>query len=159
VLREALRDPIWDGDSYVAGPLAVAQVELGWLTGTIDRVPPAVSTAVQLATESGHTAIQGELTVYLRRAGHAVPAPAGVSGPWALSLAGRWREAAAAWQELGERYEEAVELAWSGDDQARAAGLRVLTGVRATATVARVLARERRLGAHPVRSRRGGLTR
>ena len=62
-------------------------------------------------------------------------------GPWAAGLAGRPREAAAAWQELGERYEQAVEQAWSADGRMRAAGLDILKDLGATATVARLLAR------------------
>lgn len=139
-LDEAMRDPRWAGDSYVAGPLAVAKVEVGWLTRAIGGVPPAVRTALDLAASSRHTAMQAELCVYLRRAGHDVPAPPHVPGPWAPALAGRWREAAVAWKELGERYEHAVELAWSGEDaHARAAGLDVLRHLGATATVACVL--------------------
>jgi tetratricopeptide (TPR) repeat protein len=142
VLDEALRDPMGAGDSYVAGPLAVAQVEVGWLTGTLDGVPPAVWKAMEMAVDSGHTAIQGELSVYLRRAGHELTVHADVPGPWAPALAGRWREAAAAWKELGDRYEQAVEMAWSGeDDQARAAGLGILKDLGANATASRVLAR------------------
>jgi glycine/D-amino acid oxidase-like deaminating enzyme len=63
----------------------------------------------------------GELTGYLRRAGcpsaPAVCVTGEVPGPWAAALAGRWREAAADWRSLGERYEEAVELALSDDDR------------------------------------------
>src|SRR6266568_723760 len=92
----------------------------GWLTGTIEEVPPAVWKAFELATDAGHTAMQTELCGYLRRAGHDVTAPDDVPGPWALSLAGRSREAAAAWGKLG-----------------------------ATATVARVLARRALTGRVP----------
>jgi DNA-binding SARP family transcriptional activator/tetratricopeptide (TPR) repeat protein len=138
VLDEALRDPVWTGDSHVAGPLAVAQVEVGWLTGTLDPVPPSVWGALTLAADSRHTAIQGELCAYLRRAGHDVAAPADAPGPWALALAGRRREAAAAWRALGERYEQALELVWSGEDRARATGLDILGDLGATATLARV---------------------
>ncbi len=139
ILDEALRDPALTGDSYVAGPLAVAQAELAWLDGPSAELPPAVWKAVKLAGESGHTAIQAELCGYLRRAGHQVVAPADAPGPWAPALAGRWREAAAAWQALGERYEQAVEEALSaGDDQARAAGLATLSDLGATATLARL---------------------
>jgi hypothetical protein len=113
-------------------------VELAWLTGTDAEVPPAVWQAVELATDSGHTAMLVELFGYLRRAGHDVTAPRCAPGPWALSLAGRWREAAAAWEELGERYEQAVELARYGDDQARAAGLGMLKELGATATLTRL---------------------
>ena len=89
VLDEALRDPLSAGDSYVAGPLAVAQVELGWLTGTVDGVPPRSTGRCELAVDSGHTAIQAELCGYLRRAGHDLAAPDDVPGPWAPALAGR----------------------------------------------------------------------
>jgi hypothetical protein len=132
-----LRDPVWAADSYVAGPLAVAQVELGWLTGTLEPVPPQVWRALTLAADSRHTAMQAELCMYLRRAGHDVSAPADAPGPWALALAGRRHEAATAWEALGERYEQAVELAWSGDDQARAGGLEILESLGAAATLAR----------------------
>jgi DNA-binding SARP family transcriptional activator/tetratricopeptide (TPR) repeat protein len=140
VLDEALADPTAAADSYVAGPLAVAKVELGWLAGAVDPVTPAVRAAWEMATQSGHTAMVGELAGYLRRAGCDAPLPTtDTPGPWAFALAGRWQEAAAAWRELGERYEEAVELAWCGDnDDARAAGLAILEDLGASATVARV---------------------
>jgi hypothetical protein len=82
--------------------------------------------------------MQGELGVYLRRVGHDAKVPEDVPGPWAPALAGRWREAAAAWNELGERYEQAVELAWSGEDDARASGLAILRDLGASATIARL---------------------
>ena len=138
VLAEALADPDGGRDSYVAGPLAVAEVELGWLAGTLDAVPPRVSRAMDLAVAAGHTAIQGEIAVYLRRAGHAVTVAAAVPEPWAAALAGRCRDSAAAWRELGERYEEAVETALAGDGQDRAVALDTLKGMGATATVSRV---------------------
>lgn len=82
--------------------------------------------------------MQAELCGYLRRAGHDVAAPIDAPGPWAAALVGRWREAAAGWDELGERYEQAVELARSGDDRARVTGLGMLQDLGATATLARV---------------------
>jgi tetratricopeptide (TPR) repeat protein len=141
VLSEAMRDPVWATDSYVAGPLAVAQVEVDWLTGTVDKARAPILRALELAAASGHTAVQAELCGYLRRAGHEVPSPADAPGPWALAFAGRSGEAAGAWEELGERYEQAVELACSEDDHARTAGLAGLKDLGATATIARVLAR------------------
>jgi tetratricopeptide (TPR) repeat protein len=140
VLAEALRAPAWCADSYVAGPLAVAQVELAWLRGAAD-LPPAVPQAVALADAARHTAIQAELCGYLRRAGHDAAAPTDPPGPWADALAGRWRPAADGWQRLGERYEQAVELARSGDGMARTTGLDLLAGLGATATLARCRSR------------------
>jgi hypothetical protein len=62
VLDEALTDPAAGTDSYVAGPLAVAQLELAWLAGSVEQVAPAVRTAWTMARQSGHTAMVGELT-------------------------------------------------------------------------------------------------
>jgi hypothetical protein len=143
VLADALGDPAAGFDSYVAGPLAVAQVEVGWLSGTLTDVPATVRDAGRLAIGSGHTAMRGELAGYLVRAGHpaagAAVAPTTAPGPWAAALAGRWREAAAAWGRLGERYEQAVELAGAADDPtARAAGQATLAELGATATAARL---------------------
>jgi hypothetical protein len=138
VLREAWRDPASTGDSFVAGPLAAAQLELDWLAGRAG-VPASVWAALALAADSGHTAVQAELCGYLRRAGHDVAAPADAPGPWKPALAGSWRDAASAWEALGERYEQAVELALSGDEAAHAAGIEILTDLGATATLVRVL--------------------
>ncbi len=139
VLADALADPIGYHDSYVAGPLAVAQVELGWLAGTLDAVPPRVREAIDLAVEAGHTVMLGEIAVYLRRAGHVVDVPATPPDPWAAALAGDWRGSAQAWHGLGERYEEAIEAALAGDERERARALDTLTDLGATATVARVI--------------------
>jgi len=134
VLNDALREATGSDDSYVAGPLAVAQLEVGWLTGS--GIPAAAETAMELAAATGHTAMLGELCVYLRRAGRSVKAPFGVPEPWAAGLAGRWRDAAAGWQALGERYEHAVELASAkGDEIERSAGLAMLKDLGASATV------------------------
>jgi DNA-binding SARP family transcriptional activator/tetratricopeptide (TPR) repeat protein len=155
VLSAAVRDAGGSGDSYVAGPLAVAQLEVNWLTGS--GVPATVWKAMELAAATGHTAILGELCVYLRRFGDDVAesadvggpwaaalaqrwrdgaGPADIPGPWAAALAGRWRDAAAAWEALGERYEQAVELVSAADDEtARAGGLAMLGDLGASATV------------------------
>jgi DNA-binding SARP family transcriptional activator/tetratricopeptide (TPR) repeat protein len=139
ILAEALADPIGTHDSYVAGPLAAAQIELGWLSGTADEIPPRVWQAMDLAAESGHSAMQGELAVYLRRSGHVVDVPTAVPDPWAAALAGNWRESAQSWNRLGERYEEAVEIALAADEQASMVALDTLRELGATATVARVM--------------------
>jgi DNA-binding SARP family transcriptional activator/tetratricopeptide (TPR) repeat protein len=142
VLAAALTHPAASGDSFVAGPLAVAQAELSWLRGDVGDVPLLVRDALRLAELSGHRTVQSELAAYLRRGGHDAPAPDDPPGPWAPTLAGRWREAAAEWERLGERYEQAVELAWSGDDdRARASGLGILERCGAGATVALVESR------------------
>jgi hypothetical protein len=68
-------------------------------------------------------------------------------------LAGDWRTAARAWERLGERYEQAVELAFSGDDDARETGRDILARLGATAAIARIAQPEDR-----VRRRSSGRT-
>ena len=122
-------------DSFVSGPIAVAQVELGWLDGSLGSVTGLARRALDLAAESGHRSVRAELCAYLRRAGIEVDAEADAPGPWAPTLAGRWEEAAAAWAELGERYERAVVLATAPADRARAEGLLLLRELGAAATI------------------------
>jgi hypothetical protein len=82
-----------------------------------------------------------------------VDGPPDAPGPWAASLAGRWRVAADAWQAAGERYEHAVELAASPDERARAEGLARLVSLGAHATADRLRTRlERPIGRVPGRS-------
>lgn len=132
VLRVALADRAVADDSFVACRLAVAQVELGWLDGSLGSVTEEVRRG--LAQAESHPSVHGELCTYLSRAGIDVPAPLEVPGPWGATLAGRWQEAAQAWADLGERYERAVELARAPDREARAQGLRMLRDLGASGT-------------------------
>jgi DNA-binding SARP family transcriptional activator/tetratricopeptide (TPR) repeat protein len=135
VLAVALAEHVLEDDSFVVGPLAVAQVELGWLDGSLGALTDEARRALDLAEATEHRSVQAELCAYLGRAGIDVPGPAYAPGPWAPTLAGRWHEAATAWAALGERYEQAVVLATAPDRRARAQGLRMLRELGAVATV------------------------
>ena len=138
LLNGPLADPVSHGDVFVAGPLAIAQVELLWLSGDVAPIPPVATTALGLAERAGYPAIHAELCVYLRRAGHQVAPLDDPPGPWAHVLAGRWADAAVSWADLGDRYERAVVLAIQGDDEGRAEGLAELDRLGATATIDRI---------------------
>ena len=122
-------------DSFVSGPIAVAQVELGWLDGSLGSLTELARRALDLAAESGHRSVRAELCAYLHRAGIEVGAELDAPGPWAPTLAGRWEEAAAAWARLGERYERAVVLATAPVGEARAEGILLLRTLGAAATI------------------------
>lgn len=131
IIEEALTHPSAAHDERVAGPLAAAQVEIAWLS----HIPASelmASPTVRLALTSAALASRGELHVYLRRAGVEVEEPRGCAGPWALTLAGKHREAAEAWKTLGDRYEHALSVAAGG---APAAARQILSNLGATATV------------------------
>ena len=133
VLAAALDDVGVADDSFVAGPLAVAQVELGWLDGSLGALTDDARRALALAAASGHRSVHAELCAYLRRAGIEVTGPVDAPGPWAPTLAGRWKEAVGAWAALGERYEQAVVLATAADHRAHAQGLLMLRKLGAVA--------------------------
>jgi len=135
VLAVALAKHAVEDDSFVVGPLTVAQVELGWLDGSLGALTDPARRALDLAEAAEHRSVQAELCVYLRRAGVEVTGPVDAPGPWAPTLAGRWEEAATAWAALGDRYEQAVVLATSPDRRARARGLLMLRQLGAVATV------------------------
>jgi DNA-binding SARP family transcriptional activator/tetratricopeptide (TPR) repeat protein len=136
VLAGASSGPPARDDPFIGGPLAAADVELAWLRRDTDAMPALAADALRHAAVAGHRGSAAELCRYLQRAGHAVDRPAHPIGPWAPGLAGRPLAAAAGWAELGERYEEAVELALSDDPAGRDRGLRGLDELGAVATLA-----------------------
>lgn len=85
---------------------------------------------------------------------------------FAAGLRGDWQAAAAYWERAGDRYEQALELAGSGDVTATLAGLQILDGLGATvpATLTRLRLRELGLTRVPrgpsvrTRSNTAGLT-
>ncbi|HEY6747809.1 MAG TPA: AAA family ATPase [Mycobacteriales bacterium] len=135
VLTAAAQEWAGADDSAVAGPLAVAEVELGWLDGSLGSLSGSARRALDLAARSEHLSVQAELCVYLRRAGVEVMGPANAPGPWAPTLAGRWAEAVARWAALGERYEQAVVLATAPDSGAREQGTALLRQLGARGTL------------------------
>ena len=96
------------------GPAGVALVEAAWLEGdptaALEAVMPWYERVRQYATRG----IGAELWYWLRRAGAPVAGEPS-DHPYGLLAAGRWREAARAWQQAGCPYEHALALIESGD--------------------------------------------
>jgi hypothetical protein len=135
VLAAAGADDRLTQSAFVAGVLATAAAELGWLDGSLAEASPAMTLALARATAEGHAGVAAELTAYLRRAGVPLAAPPDPPGPWAPTLEGRTAVAVAAWERIGERYERAVVQARSGDRRQRDEGLAALARLGAVATV------------------------
>ena len=125
-------------DVRVIGPLAAAELELAWLADRAATVPELVAVALDESRLQGHRSTEAELVAYLRRAGHEVTTTGDPPGPWAPTLAGDHRGAAAAWSTLGDRYEAAVERSSSDDPSDRAAARSELDALGAVATLARL---------------------
>ena len=119
------------------GPAAAARAEAAWLRGDHARVRDIAMPVYQEARRLGDRVNQAELGYWLTKAGQ--PAATASDHPYALQAAGRWREAAAAWEAAGCRYEHAAALAESPgpDDLLTALGILDELGATPLATLVR----------------------
>jgi DNA-binding CsgD family transcriptional regulator/tetratricopeptide (TPR) repeat protein len=91
-------------------PVAAARAELAWLEGDRRRALEEARLPYNLSLSRPDRWAAGELAFWLWRAGGLAELPAGIAPPFAFQIAGDWARAAAAWQQLGCPYEEAVAL-------------------------------------------------
>ena len=137
--REALADATAVGvpreEEFAHVDLAAALAEVAWYERAMGDVDAA--TAAMLSAELGDPTAASRLRFWRRLAGLEDDTRVDGSGPYALSLAGRWQEAANAWAEASCPYETALALAHTDDvdalRQAHAECLRL--GARPLATV------------------------
>jgi DNA-binding CsgD family transcriptional regulator len=124
----------------------LALVEWAWLT---DRPATARRTAEVLEPRTVHPGgapFRAELLRYLARTGlRAEPFP-GCPEPWAAGLRGDWRAAADGWEAVGDPYEQALELAESGDEDTTLEAVRILDAPGAVAAAGWVRRRLRTMG-------------
>ncbi len=123
-----LADP--SGTLQRLAPCAAVRAEAAFAAGDTAALQTAVQDALPLARAKGHPWFVGELSYWLWRAGAAPPAAEGCAEPYALQMAGRWREAAQAWAALGCPYEQARALA-EGDTAAQREALALADGLGA----------------------------
>jgi ATP/maltotriose-dependent transcriptional regulator MalT len=100
------------------GPVRAARAEAAFLNGDLALAADEARAALPLAVEHGHPWFSGELAFWLWRCGQLDATPAVAAAPYALQIAGRWREAADAWSALGCPYEQARAFA-DGDEAAQ----------------------------------------
>ena len=94
--------------------------------------------------------LRGELAVWLRRVGSDRTIDGEVAAPYALLLAGRYADAAHAWDELGCRFDAAMALLDSSDESALREALRTFDELGATATARPARRKLRLLGVRSV---------
>jgi DNA-binding CsgD family transcriptional regulator/tetratricopeptide (TPR) repeat protein/energy-coupling factor transporter ATP-binding protein EcfA2 len=102
------------GEAQRVGPAASALLEAAWLRGDMSRVVSSTAPAYEDVRRFGRLGPTAEFGYWMRTAGVAVPVNES-DHPFTLLATGRWREAAAAWQRAGCRYEHALALAHSLD--------------------------------------------
>jgi DNA-binding CsgD family transcriptional regulator len=138
-------------DGFREALVRLARAELAWLDG--DEVAGRAESEAGLSLDAARRApwIAGDLAVWGVRCGSASTTDAPLAAPFALELAGSWREAARAWRTLGCPYDAAL-AALPGDDTAAREAVASLEQIGATAAV-RAFARVR--AARGLRAPRG----
>jgi DNA-binding CsgD family transcriptional regulator/tetratricopeptide (TPR) repeat protein len=126
------------------GPAAAGRAEDAWLRGDHARVRDIAMPVYAEARRLGDRVNQAELGYWLAKAGQ--PAEAGSGHPYALQAAGRWREAAVAWEAAGCPYEHAAALAESPEPGDLLAALGILDELGAVPLATVVRGRLRALG-------------
>jgi DNA-binding CsgD family transcriptional regulator len=137
LLDDALARALGTGELQRIAPVAMARAEAAWLRGDNVAVRAEVMRAWSHAVRAGSSWDVARLAAWLRRAGALDEVPENAPGPFAAELAGRWREAAEAWQQRGCPYEQALVLA-EGDEPARRQALSILDDIGARPAAARV---------------------
>ena len=129
LLDEARELALATGDIMRIGPMAAARAEVAWL-GRQARMREEVQAAYELALKHPEPWRLGELGLWMWRAGALDRPPEAMAPPYRLEIRGDWQAAAAAWQQLGCPYEQALALA-QGDRPAQLQALDILTGLGA----------------------------
>jgi DNA-binding CsgD family transcriptional regulator len=122
----------------------VTTAELAWLEGRNDDAAGEVAAALEVLPP-GAPWLRGCIASWARRLDVTVDLT-DVAPPYALELAGDWRAAAEAWEQLGCPYEAALVRIGSADEQALGEAVRTLDELGATATLAIARATMRELG-------------
>jgi ATP/maltotriose-dependent transcriptional regulator MalT len=126
--------------------LLVAEAEAAWISGDLGHIVPRLRAAYTAACREGSRAAIGELGIWLWRAGALSELDARAEEPYLLEVAGRAREASAAWAQLSVPYEAALSLAGSSDAADVQRAHEEQTRLGATAVAHKVALRLRELG-------------
>ncbi|HVN13939.1 MAG TPA: AAA family ATPase [Kineosporiaceae bacterium] len=123
------------------GPVAAARCEAAWVVGDLDAAHREAQRVWQRVLPTDSPWDRGLVATWLPPEVGVTPAT--LAPPYELERAGRWPEAAAAWEDLGSPFEQAMALARSGvgDLVARSVPLFEAIGADAAATRSRALLR------------------
>lgn len=147
-LDEALSLAERSEELQASEPVAVARAEAAWLEGDRAGVERATNETLALARLRRSPWVVAELASWRKRAGIVDQVSEDeIAGPYALEVAGHWREAAARWRELGCPYEAALAAAEAEDSSAQRQSLAELQALGAHPAKAIVARRLRERGA------------
>jgi DNA-binding CsgD family transcriptional regulator len=135
-------------------PTGLAWIERAWLTGRPEQASRFQNLLLDRTDRPGLSLQRGELLRYLRRLGYPSRPFRGCPPAYAAGLRGDWQTAAAAWERAGNRYEQALELADSGEQVPTLEALQLLLDLGAEPAAALVRRRLRALGVAKIPRRR-----
>jgi DNA-binding CsgD family transcriptional regulator/tetratricopeptide (TPR) repeat protein len=136
------------GEAHRLAPAATALLEAAWLSrspSTLAQAAARVRPWYEEIRHHGWMEMAAEVGFWLRTAGQDVPVP-DIDHPHALLAAGRWREAAARWEQAGCPYECALALSFSLSAADLMAALSILDDIGAVPLARVVRERLRDLG-------------
>jgi DNA-binding CsgD family transcriptional regulator/tetratricopeptide (TPR) repeat protein len=138
------------GELQRIGSVAAARAELGWLRSDSDSVREAAEPAYTLARSLGQPWVTDELAFWMWRSGDPDVSLDPVETPFALQVAGRWQEAARAWQDIGCPYEYATALLDSDEPEHLLTALDTLDRLGARPAAGLVRRKLRRMGVRSI---------
>jgi DNA-binding CsgD family transcriptional regulator/tetratricopeptide (TPR) repeat protein len=136
------------GELQRIAPATCAAAEAAWLSGQPERLEPLTADALDLVRGHPDRWVLGELLWWRSLAGPGTVAPVGQGAPapigepaepFALMLAGRWNEAAAAWEALRSPLWVAYSLGLAPQVEAAQRAVGILTELRAAAAIEALL--------------------
>ena len=138
------------GELQRIAPVAIARSELAWLRDDLTGIEAPIAEAYRLAMVAQQPWITDELAFWMWRATGIVEALEGPETPYTLQMSGCWREAAAAWAEIGCSYEQATALMDSCDAADLLEALALLDDLGAVPAASKVRRTLRRMGVQGV---------
>jgi DNA-binding CsgD family transcriptional regulator/tetratricopeptide (TPR) repeat protein len=131
-------------------PAAMARAERLWLDGREHEIPEATLGTLEIALRRHASHVAGEMACWRRRAGLSETVPVRLPDRYAFELQGRFADAATEWINLGCRYEAALSLASSEDENDLRGALIIFQELGARPAAAIVARRLRGKGARGV---------
>jgi DNA-binding CsgD family transcriptional regulator/tetratricopeptide (TPR) repeat protein len=150
ILDDAWRLVEPTGELQRVAPVAVARAEMAWLRDDSQGIGSAIVSTYELALAVQQPWITDEFAFWMWRGSGTTEALEGSDTPYALQMAGRWREAADAWGQFGCVYEQAIALMDSNDPQHLLQALEILDRLKAAPAAAKARRQLRRLGVQRV---------
>ncbi|MGN6793456.1 MAG: ATP-binding protein, partial [Streptosporangiaceae bacterium] len=147
-------------------PALLARAELRWLSGECGLAAEDVRAAYDNMHEPTDPWTRGAVLTWLQRLGEPVDDAAEIPEPFASERSGEWREAAAAWHQMGRPYDAALVQLGSSDEAGLRDALVVFENLGARSAAACARRRMKELGVRAIprgpraatRAAPGGLT-